>query len=89
MAKVWRMIRVPSELAARLDRLARHFEKAHSLGRLSLPNQYVERCPHHHVIATALNALEAHRARARQPRAARRSNVATPESARPRKGMYT
>jgi hypothetical protein len=33
--------------------------------------------------------FEAHRARARRPRAARGSNVATAESARPRKGMYT
>jgi hypothetical protein len=89
MSQGWRMIRVPAELASRLDRLRDQFQESHVGGRLSLPNEYCERCPLHHVISVALDSLEDHRARSRRPRRPRRSDVASLESPRPRKGVYT
>jgi hypothetical protein len=89
MSHGWRMIRVPAELASRLDRLKDQFQESHVAGRLRLPNEYCERCPLHHVISVALDSLEDHRARSRRPRRPRRSDVAPPESPQPRGRMYT
>jgi hypothetical protein len=89
MPQKWRMIRVPVELASRLDRLVAQFEESHVAGRLSLPNEFCEHCPLHHVISTALDSLEDHRARSRRPKQPRRPDVASPESPQSRQGVYT
>jgi hypothetical protein len=90
MSQKWRMIRVPVELASRLDRLVAQFEESHVAGRLSLPNEFCEHCPLHHVISVALDSLEDHRARSKRPRRPRRSSdAASLDSPQPRKGMYT
>jgi hypothetical protein len=89
MPQRWRMIRVPVELASRLDRLVAQFEESHVAGRLSLPNEFCEHCPLHHVISIALDSFEDHRARSRRPRRPTRSDVASLESPQSRKGMYT
>jgi hypothetical protein len=70
MAKRWRIIRVPAELAGRLDRLVTEFEQSHVLGRMQLPNAYVEQVPKYYVIERSLDELERHRARSsrRAPR---------------------
>jgi hypothetical protein len=89
MAHRWRMIRVPVELASRLDRLVAQFQESHIAGRLTLPNEYCEHCPIHHVISTALDSLEDHRVRSRRQQRARRSDAASPEPPRPHKEVYT
>jgi hypothetical protein len=89
MPQRWRMIRVPSELASRLDRLAAQFQELHVAGRLRLPNEYCEHWPLHFVIYIALDSLKDHRARSRGPRRPRRSDVASLESSQRRKGVYT
>lgn len=65
----WKTVRVPLDLAERLERLARSLEDAHSTGRAPLPPHLVEGVPLHHVIARAVDDLEGHRERARAPRA--------------------
>ena len=66
MATEWRMIRVPAELAERLERIAIENDRAHQAGHLRLPNAYADRCPLHEVITMALDRLESHRARGRK-----------------------
>jgi len=68
MATDWRMIRVPADLAARLERLAIENDAAHAAGHLQLPNAYADRCPIHQVISMALDRLESHRARGKHSR---------------------
>ena len=63
MATEWRMIRVPAELAERLERIAIENDQA---VHLRLPNAYADRCPLHEVITMALDRLESHRARGRK-----------------------
>lgn len=63
MPKKWRIIRVPVEIAQRLDRLGAEFEEAHVLGHMHLPNAFAEKVPKYYVIERGLNELEGHRAR--------------------------
>jgi hypothetical protein len=86
MAAKWRMIRIPVELADRLDRLARHAERAHIEGKIQLPNEMVCHCPHHYVITQALDNLEGHRTRSRAPR---RRSIGTRPDVRPGGTVYT
>jgi len=83
MARTWRMIRVPADLAERLDRVCREAETSHTLMRSALPNEYCEHCPHHYVIMQALDELEGHRDRARRPTRARGRNIAVNKSVHP------
>jgi hypothetical protein len=89
MTKKDRMIRVPVELASRLDRLVAQFQESHIAGRLRLPNEYCQECPKHYVISVALDLLEDHRARSRWPRQAKRSDALPTKSPRLGKGVYT
>lgn len=68
MTTSWTMVRVPAELANRLERLAIHADHAHQTGRLRLPNRYANRCPIHFVITMALDRMESHRVRGRRPK---------------------
>jgi hypothetical protein len=71
-AQQWTHIRVPIDLAGRLDRLVAEMGRAYSEGRLSVPNAMCERIPAWYVIQSALDEVEARRARSARPRAGRR-----------------
>jgi hypothetical protein len=68
MRKQDRMVRLPIDLARRLDRLVVKFQESHVLGHLRLPNAFCERVPKHYVIEQALDEMERHWERSRRPR---------------------
>ena len=68
MATEWKKLRIPAELATRLERLAIANDAAHQAGHLRLPNEYADRCPLHQVITMALDCQEGHRASGKRPR---------------------
>ena len=45
MATRWRMVRLPEDLASRLDRLAAETERAHREGRIVLASEHADRVP--------------------------------------------
>ena len=73
-AKKWRMVRLPAELADKLDEIAARMLESHEKGRSELPGDYCERVPLHYVVQRAVEELEDHRARSRK--SSRRSQPA-------------
>ena len=71
--KRWTHIRVPVELAERLNGLAGEMLIAYSEGRLTLPNAMAEYVPAWYVVENALNEQAARRERSRRPHAKRRA----------------
>jgi hypothetical protein len=65
MAQDWKPVRVPAELHARLQAMADVMLKAQVEGKASLPSEYCEAVPLHHVIDTALAEMEGHRERSK------------------------
>lgn len=61
-------IRLPVELAERLERMAREMLQAHAEGRIALPSAMCERVPLWLVIERALDEQEARRARSNRSR---------------------
>lgn len=59
------MIRVPVDLADRLDAMAAELLASYIEGRTRLPNEHCEAVPLHYVIRLGLEALEGHRKRSR------------------------
>lgn len=86
MAKRWRMVRLPEELAAELDELGDVYLRAHAEMRTTLPPEVVDagRVPHWYVIRKALRQLQHHRQRstyaARRERELKRRAIATASS---------
>jgi hypothetical protein len=72
-AKRWRVIRVPEDLARRLDRLAGEMLIAYGEGRVTVPNSMAEYIPPWFIVETALNEVEARRERSRRPRRPKQS----------------
>jgi predicted transcriptional regulator len=68
MAMRWRTVRLPEDLASRLDRLAAETERAHREGRITLPSEHADRVPLWLAIERALDEVEARRVRSRKPR---------------------
>jgi hypothetical protein len=64
----WTHIRVPVELARRIDRLTGELRAAYSAGRVEIPSAMCERIPAWYTIANALDEQEARRARSARPR---------------------
>lgn len=64
----WKLVRVPSELHEQLIIVAERMLNSHINGYSSLPNDYVEHVPLHHVIKRGLDELESHRERSRRAR---------------------
>lgn len=69
MPKRWTHIRIPVELAERINRLAEQTLAAHAEGRITLPTEMAERVPAWFVVENALDEQEARRERSRRPRA--------------------
>lgn len=65
----WRQIRVPEELAERLDRLADKMEQAYANGILSIEfDERTGKIPKHAIISKALDELEGHLRRSKKRR---------------------
>jgi hypothetical protein len=61
-------IRVPSDLAARLERLREQMQTAYSEGRISVPTEHCEHIPLWYVIQTLCDEVEARKVRSNRPR---------------------
>jgi hypothetical protein len=61
-------VRVPVEMARRLERLLERTKRAYAGGRLSVPPAMADRIPVWYVIQKALDEQEARRERSRRPR---------------------
>lgn len=62
------MVRLPTTLAERLDRLADKTEKAYREGRVELPPEHADHVPLWLVVERMLTEVEAKRERSRRPR---------------------
>jgi hypothetical protein len=61
-------MRMPVELARRIDRLREDMQRAYSEGRVEIPPTLCDRIPSWYVIANALDEQAARRERSRRPR---------------------
>ena len=64
----WKMIRVPTDLHARLVRHVAEIEAARERGQAIVPGEFADGVPLHHAIARLLDEVEARRGRSRKPR---------------------
>ncbi len=64
----WKLVRVPVDLHAQLTIAAERMLSSHIIGYSSLPDEFVEHVPLHHVIKRGLDELESHRERSRRAR---------------------
>lgn len=62
----WRQVRLPRELADKLDSLSADFLRRHEEGRIILPDDYCEDVPLHYVVARLVDHYQAHLERARR-----------------------
>lgn len=62
----WTHIRVPVELAARIDQLRTTLQTAYVTGRIQVPDAFCERIPAWYTIQHALDEQEARRQRSRK-----------------------
>ena len=78
MAKDWKMIRVPDELHAELNRLRKKFDDAQARGTMDVPSEFADRggTPHWYVIAKAVEEFEDHAKRSNPRKSAKTGKAA-------------